>query len=128
MFQNNKTGIIWCFAFKQTLWARFVLFLFYINDIVNSTEKLSFRLFADDTNIFASSKKSNDLETTVNQELTLVEQWWDINKLSINMKKTNFYDYKISSKKLISSLNINIPSNDGRTTSREKRTTLSTLV
>ena len=32
-----------------------LLFLLYINDISNSSDKLSFRIFADDTNIFASS-------------------------------------------------------------------------
>ena len=28
-----------------------LLFLLYINDIINSSKKLSFRLFADDTNV-----------------------------------------------------------------------------
>ena len=32
-----------------------VLFLIYINDLPNSSEALMFRIFADDTNIFASS-------------------------------------------------------------------------
>ena len=63
-------------------------FLIYINDISNSS---------DDTNIFASSKTIKDLENTVNQELALVKRWCDVNKLSINMKKT-FYDNKISTK------------------------------
>ena len=56
-----------------------LLFLIYINDISNSSEKPSFRLFADDTNIFASSKTLKDLENTVNQELALVKRWCDVN-------------------------------------------------
>ena len=43
-----------------------LLFLIYINDIPNS-EKLSFRIFADDTNIFASSPNATQLETLINQ-------------------------------------------------------------
>ena len=33
-----------------------LLFLIYINDLTNSTNKLSFILFADDTNLFAQGK------------------------------------------------------------------------
>ena len=40
-----------------------LLFLIYINDIPNCSEKLSFRNFADDTNIFASSSNATQLET-----------------------------------------------------------------
>ena len=32
------------------------LLLFLINDLPNSSEKLSFKIFADDTNVFASAK------------------------------------------------------------------------
>ena len=67
-----------------------LLFLLYINDIVNSSDKLSFCLFADDTNIFVSSRNHKELESTMNQELKKVKNWCDINKLSINLKKTNF--------------------------------------
>ena len=90
-----------------------LLFLIYINDISNSSEKPSFRLFADDTNIFASSKKLKDLEDTVNQELALVKRWCDVNKLSINMKKTNFMIIKSAQKRIISPVNIIMPNNEG---------------
>jgi hypothetical protein len=33
-----------------------LLFLIYINDISNCSDKVPFRIFADNTNIFASSK------------------------------------------------------------------------
>ena len=42
-------------------------FLLYINDIPNSSNKLSFRIFADDTNMFTSSSNLKQLETTVNE-------------------------------------------------------------
>ena len=44
-----------------------LLFLLYINDIPNSSNKLSFRIFADDTIIFTSSSNLKQLETTVNE-------------------------------------------------------------
>lgn len=50
-----------------------ILFLIYINDITNCTDKLSFRIFADDTNIFASSSNI-DLERLVNTELIKVAE------------------------------------------------------
>ena len=40
-----------------------------------SSFKLSFRLFADDTNIFISSDNSKQLETIINQELFKVKAW-----------------------------------------------------
>ena len=38
-----------------------LLFLLYINDLANSSDVLSFRLFADDANIFYATKTSKDL-------------------------------------------------------------------
>lgn len=48
---------------------KFFLFLLYINDLQNSSHKLSFRLFADDANIFYSTKEQKDLETVMISEL-----------------------------------------------------------
>ena len=62
-----------------------LLFLIFINDIINSSQKLSFRLFADDTNIFASSDNPTELESNMNMELKNVKLWCDANKLSINL-------------------------------------------
>ena len=67
-----------------------LLFLFYINDIANSSNKLSFRLFADDGNIFYTTDDINDFESVMNCEMTRVLNYCSIHKLSVNMKKTNF--------------------------------------
>ena len=67
-----------------------LLFLLYINDICNSSSLLHFVLYADDTNIFFSSKNIDDLCTIVNMELRCVMQWFICNRLSVNIKKTNF--------------------------------------
>ena len=49
-----------------------LLFLIYINDIEECSEKLKFFLFADDTNILYADKNLRSLELTVNQELSFV--------------------------------------------------------
>ena len=64
-----------------------LLFLIYINDLPNSSDLFQFRIFADDTNIFYSSKTQNDLQNTVNDELKKVYTYCVSNKLSINLKK-----------------------------------------
>ena len=50
----------------------------------------SFRLFADDVKIFYTSDDVNDIESVMNCEMTRVLNYYAINKLSVNMKKTNF--------------------------------------
>ena len=78
-----------------------LLFLLYINDLPNSSNLLSCRIFADDTNVFVSSKNASNLETLVNTELGKIKEWCDINKLSINFKKTNFMIVKSVRKKQV---------------------------
>ena len=67
-----------------------LLFLLYINDIQESSDKFSFYLFADDTNILYSDKNLKSLELSVNQELNNVYDWLTANKLTLNTKKSNF--------------------------------------
>ena len=56
-----------------------------------------FRIFAGDTNIFASSHDAKGLETLINVEIK--KDWCDINKLSINLSKTNYLIVKSSRKR-----------------------------
>ena len=66
-----------------------LFFLLYINDLPNSSEKLSFRIFVDDTNIFFTGSKPKDVESTLNEEFKLVLKYCDINKLSVNFNANN---------------------------------------
>ena len=68
-----------------------LLFLIYINGIADSSHKLSFRLFADDANIFYASDDINDIESVINCEMTRALNYYSRNKLSVNMKKLTSY-------------------------------------
>ena len=67
-----------------------LLFLIYINDIVNISELIKFIIFADDTNLFFKHKNLNTLVSIINTELIQISSWFKLNKLSLNISKTNF--------------------------------------
>ena len=75
-----------------------LLFLVYINDIWGSSRLLGFILYADDINIFYSGENVDQLCETVNSELRGVLQWFKTNRLSVNLKKTNFVMFGSPSK------------------------------
>ena len=77
-----------------------LLFLIYINDLPNVSEKLTFFLFADDTNIYFESNNLQDLENVVNKELKQLSLWLKINRLALNISKTNFLIFQSTKRKI----------------------------
>ena len=67
-----------------------LLFILYINDICNVSKLLKTILFADDTNLFRSSSDLQKLCHDVSKELGKLNIWFKVNKLSLNVAKTNF--------------------------------------
>ena len=67
-----------------------ILFLIYINDIVNVSNLLFPILFADDSNVFHAGKNPNEMINVMNTELDKLSTWLKANKLSLNVKKTHF--------------------------------------
>ena len=67
-----------------------LLFLLYINDLPNISKVLNFYLFADDTNIYYESETLHELENTINKELNKLYLWLNVNRLSLNIDKTNY--------------------------------------
>ena len=67
-----------------------VLFLIYINDIVNVSNILFPILFADDSNVFYAGKDPNEMINIMNTELEKLSIWLKANKLSLNVKKTHY--------------------------------------
>ena len=55
-----------------------LLFILYINDIVNVSDLFSFVLFADDTNLFQSGYTGNieNLNESINTELDKLSIWF----------------------------------------------------
>jgi hypothetical protein len=66
----------------------------------NCAKKLSFRIFADDTNVFYSGKSIDDVKNVMNDELERICHYCAVNKLSISLKKTNFMVITSQKKKI----------------------------
>ena len=64
-----------------------LLFLIYINDICNSSDKLKFYLFADNTNLLYADENLKSLESTVNTQIFRVYNWLIANKIITKYKK-----------------------------------------
>ena len=79
---------MWCPTRKYT-WAHF--FLLCINDIKNSSKILRFFLYADDTSTLLISQSIQELESICNKELSYVTDWLNANKLTLNVKKSNWH-------------------------------------
>ena len=68
------------------------LLIIYINEICNISPTLKFTLFADDTNIFYSGNNINNMYKSISRELNIVNEWFCVNKLSLNFEKhISFY-------------------------------------
>lgn len=67
-----------------------LLFIIYFNDIVNCSRLIYFIIFADDTTLFFSAPKLESLISIINSELSNVDTWFKVNKLSLNTQKTKF--------------------------------------
>ena len=67
-----------------------ILFLVYINDVCNASDKFSYVLFADDTNLLLTDNDLYNLHVKLNHELYNIFKWVTANKLAVNIKKTNY--------------------------------------
>ena len=78
-----------------------LLFLIYINDIAEATDKFHSILYADDTtlterlssfNMIIDRNQINNqsLQNNINNELNKIYNWLCVNKLSLNIPKTKF--------------------------------------
>jgi len=85
-----------------------LLFLIYINDLPNISSVLDFYLFADDTNIYYEADTPEKLESNVNRELKKLRTWLIVNRLSLNINKTNFVVFHPYNKPLKQSITLKI--------------------
>ena len=78
-----------------------LLFSISINDIILSSNKLHFLMYADDTTIYFNLEDfdQNCTETEINNELENVNIWLKHNKLSLNAQKTKLMVFHRKQKK-----------------------------
>ena len=65
------------------------VFIIYMNDVCNVSMLMKSIVFADDTNFFYSGDNLSHVCETVSTELVKLHSWFQVNKLSLNIGKTN---------------------------------------
>jgi len=85
-----------------------LLFLLYINDLPKISNIFQFYLFADDTNIYYEAENLDKLELTINKELKKLHTWLIVNRLSLNINKTNFVVFHPFNKPLTKKITLKI--------------------
>ena len=70
-----------------------LLFLIYINDILNSSNVFNFLLYADDTTLFCNLEDidNDNKEFTLIQELQHVHEWLLDNRSQLNVEKNQIH-------------------------------------
>ena len=71
-----------------------LLFILYINDMRHALKFSVVHHFADDTNLLYSHKNQKTLRKNVNYDLSLLFEWLCANRLSLNVKKTEFIIFR----------------------------------
>lgn len=67
-----------------------LLFLLYINDLPNCLHNCTPALYADDSNLTVCGETAIAVETKLNSELDNVHKWLVVNKLTLNVDKTEY--------------------------------------
>lgn len=89
-FYNNSlsTQILLEYGVPQGSILGPLLFLIYINDLPNCCFDSTFVLFADDTTTLTQHSNISDLETSLSQVHSKIDEWFLSNCLSVNNNKT----------------------------------------
>ena len=72
-----------------------LLFIIYINDFARASSIFDFICYADDTTLFSTlnnlvNAQNINPDIIINKELAQINEWLEINKLSLNVTKTKF--------------------------------------
>lgn len=96
--ENSRYGNIKCGVPQGSVLGP-LLYLIYVNDIVNVSPNLFPILFADDTNIFLEGNNIDNVVDNMNLELNKLMDWTIANKLSLNVDKTNYMIFSMKGKR-----------------------------
>ena len=67
----------------------YLLFLIFINDLLNCVKQSKVVLYADDTALFFANKDVMTIERVLQEELNSLNNWFHKNGLILNCSKTN---------------------------------------
>ena len=70
-----------------------LLFILYVNDLLNNMPENSIMSYADDTAVIATGKTWTEVEDKMNLYLDYVSTWLRLNKLTLNIQKTIFITF-----------------------------------
>ena len=84
------------------------LFIFYINDFNQAIKFCKVHHFGDYTNLLCLNNSTKKLNKLVNACLKHLVNWLNVNKISLNVKKTEMVIFKSKQKKLEGDLTIKV--------------------
>ena len=76
-----------------------LLFLLYINDLHDAIKYCMVHHFADDTNLLLFDTSLKSLRKKINIDLKLLCHWLNVNKISLNTKKTEYTVFYLDTNK-----------------------------
>ena len=77
-----------------------LLFLIYINDIINCTNLGKIRIFADDTSVFIEGQNINEVISKAENLMNDLSKWFKANRLTLSTEKSCFVIFKNQRSKL----------------------------
>ena len=87
-----------------------LLFIIYVNDLNLASNKFEAILYADDTSLSTIIKVfgRNRTSTHINHELSLIYDWLNSNKLSLNINKTKYMVFRFPQKSTNRMISLNL--------------------
>ena len=74
-----------------------LMYIIYVNDIISSIRCCKYYMYADDTIIYTSGMLP-ECTNRLTQDLTTFKHWCNMNKLTLNVKKTKYTIFGLRSK------------------------------
>ena len=105
--QNSNYNNITCVVRQGSVLGP-LLFILYINDLPNISNYFKPILFADDTNLIYYDKTILNLKDKMQTDINKLFKWLNINKLYININKTNVLLFNIRNNNENKNLNLYI--------------------
>ena len=75
-----------------------LLFILYINDLIEYLTDSRINLYAENTALYYASNNIDNLMRTLSSEMNIVGEWLRVNKFSLNVSKTKFVMFGIPAK------------------------------